>query len=324
MKLLFGEELRMNLGRAAAATVVVAAACGWAALPADGATTAPEYAAVGFAHGVSTLMVGRLGGPATTIYRGDSPASVQEITVSPDGRRVAFVDTEGSDSPRIAVINVDGTGHKFLSPNLPDRDLSTPVWSRDSTRIYFGCYDMQRGGYYAAYVVPANGSARMAAIPHGGNTRPESVSADGKRIVFDLVVSGERWQRTGVMGVDGTSRRRVGGPDLWQATWRPKTNTLAVSRVLRDSMDAVTIQIQLLNLSTGHYHALTATQSSGSYGAAYPLAWNSGWLYYLHYDYRNGNQVHPRVFRVRPDGTGRTDVTPRMSGWLGPFSVQGR
>jgi Tol biopolymer transport system component len=319
-----GEQVGVRVGRLALAAAIAGGALLLAPAPVTAATIGPAYAAVGFSGDGTTLIVGHLGGAARTIYRGDQPASVEEPTVSPDGRRVAFVDIEGSSSARIAVINFDGTGHRYLTGSVTDRDLSTPVWSRDGRWIYFGCRSYARSAFYAAYRVPADGSSRMTALSHGSNERPESLSSDGTRLVFDMMVSGERWQRTGVMAVNGTSRQRVGGTNLWQATWRPRTSTLAVSRVLRDSNDAVTIQIQLLNIGTGRYHALSATQSPSTYGAAYPLAWNGGWLYYLHYDYRNGNQVHPRIYKIKPDGTARTDVTPRLSGWQGPFSVQGR
>ena len=318
------EYLSVHLLRAAFVAVATTALGLPFLPPVAAATTGPAYAAVGFAHNATTLIVGRFGGTARTIYRGDSPASIQEPSVSPDGRRVAFDEVEGSGFPRIAVINVDGTGHKFLTGNVTDRDLSAPVWSRDGKRIYFGSYNTERQNNYAAYFVPADGSARMTAVPHGSDARPESLSADDKTLAFDTMVSGERWQRTGLIGVNGTSRRRVGGANLWQAAWRPRTSTLAVSRVLREGNEAVTIQIQLLNISTGRYHALSATQSASGYGAAYPLAWYGGWLYYFHYDYRNGSQAHPQVYKIRPDGSERTNVTPRLSGWLGPFSVQGR
>ena len=62
-------------------------------------------------------------------------------------------------------------------------------------------------------------------------------------------------------------------------------------------------------------------------GAAYPLAWSrdGAFLYYLHFAYRNGSQVNPRIYRIRADGTGERDVTPDMpSAWNGMFSLQGR
>ena len=89
----------------------------------------------------------------------------------------------------------------------------------------------------------------------------------------------------------------------------------------------MTIQIQLLNTKTGRFHALPVTQSSATYGAAYPLAWSSdgSHLFYLHYDYGNSGQIHPRVYRIRADGTGRTDVTPDIPTWAnGMIALQGR
>jgi hypothetical protein len=131
---------------------------------------------------------------------------------------------------------------------------------------------------------------------------------------------------TGVMSVTGSGRHLAGPTNMWNASWRPSTNVVAVSRVLRDDA-AVTIQIQLLNTRTGRYHALPVTQSSTTYGAAYPLAWSNdgSHLFYLHYNYRDGDQVDPRVYRIRADGTGRTDVTPSIPTWMtGQIALQGR
>jgi len=310
------------LGLAGTAAVLAGIGAG----PAQ-ASTGPVFAAVGFSNGSSVLIAGTFGGSAHRIFRGDQPASVSEPAVSPDGRRIAFVEIEGTNGPWVSVINTDGSGHRHLTGSLgSNRDVSTPVWSRDGKKIFVGVLNETQRANYAAYVVSTSGSGRLTGVSHGSNARPESISSDNKTLAFDTMLSGDRWQRTALMTVSGTSRHLVGGANLWQATWKPRSSTVAVSRVLRDTGSGVTIQIQLLNTSTGHYHALAATQSATSLGAAYPLAWNSTgtWLYYLHYDYRNGDQVHPRIYRIRADGSGRTDVTPRLSGWTGPFAIQGR
>lgn len=294
------------------------------ATPTAATSTPPVFAVTGYVHGSWTLMVGHLGGSARTILRAPSGVLLQQLSVSPDGRRVSFIYGD-SYGVHLAVVDTDGTHGKLLTKPDPNRDISTAVWSPEGKRLYFGSYDMRKSAPFAAYVVPSDGTGKVTALPDGANADPTSLSVDGKMLAFGTMVRGERYARTGVMNVNGTSRHRVGGPNLGGGLWRPRSNLLAVSRVLRDSVgDGVTIQVELLNVSTGKYRALSATQSPSSYGAAYPVAWSRDgrWLYYLHYDYRNGTQVHQTLYRIRVDGTGRTNVTPHVSGVAGPYAVQ--
>lgn len=289
------------------------------------------FAAVGYASGGATLLVGRLGGTAHRIFRGPYPDSVDFPAVSPGGGRVAYLEDVNGAGPSVAVINVDGTHHRVLWHNNGCCDASPPVWSPDGKRIYFGRYNNEKGTFFNAYVVASDGSTNAVAVTNGHHARPEAMRHDGRQLAFDFMQPGDRWMRTGVMRPDGSDRHGTGPGNLWGATWRPKTATVAVSRVLRDDGGGVTIQIQLLDTRTGHFHALTRTQSAASYGAAYPIAWSSdgSHLFYEHYSYRDGDQVSPRIFRIRADGTGRSDVTPSLpSVWAthgsGRFALQGR
>lgn len=318
---------RARLGRLAAGlTLLGAAVTALPATPAVGAASAGQvYAAIGFANGGATLLVGHLGEQAHKIVQGADPAAIETPAVAPGGSRIAYVANDAYGS-RLALVDYDGTHRRMLTGRVSGRQITRPVWSPDGKTLYIGMCSSSCASFYRIYVVSvSNGGA--TALPGGSTAEPETVRRDGRLIALDTVRAGERWMRTGVVASDGSARHDAGPANLWDASWQPGTNYVAVSRVLRDVTDAVTIQIQLLNTRTGSYHALPETQSASTYGAAYPLAWtkDGSHLFYLHFNYRNGDQVDPRVFRVRADGTGRTDVTPSIPTWnAGQIALQGR
>ena len=311
------------------ATMLSAGALAGVALPtvtpAEASGTGRAYAAIGFANGGATLLVGHLGERAHEIVQGSDPAAIEMPAVAPGGNRIAYVAYD-SYGARLAVVNYDGTHLRYLTGHVYDRDISQPVWSADSTKLFIGMRKNSSSSFFRAYVVPLS-SGGATAINNGADAAPETARPNGREIAFNTMRTGDRWMRTGVMSVTGSGRHDAGPTNLWNASWRPGTAVVAVSRVLRDDTDAVTIQIQLLNTATGRYHALAATQSASTYGAAYPLAWSKdgSHLFYLHFDYRNGHQADPRVYRIRADGTGRTDVTPSIPTWVGgQIALQGR
>jgi acylaminoacyl-peptidase len=64
----------------------------------------------------------------------------QHPTLSPDGRQIAYVGFDdkykGYQVTRLYVMNRDGSGSREITGSL-DRDVETPVWSKDGNGIYF-------------------------------------------------------------------------------------------------------------------------------------------------------------------------------------------
>ena len=117
-----------------------------ATTPAQAAVTGRVYAAIGYANGGATLLVGHLGERAHEILQGINPGAIQLPAVAPGGHR----------------------------------DMSQPVWSPDGKKIYVGMRSNSSSAFYRAYVVKTDGSGPAAKIPNGGDAAPETVRHDGR------------------------------------------------------------------------------------------------------------------------------------------------
>ncbi|MGZ6791808.1 MAG: hypothetical protein ACXVFV_02565 [Mycobacteriales bacterium] len=219
----------------------------------------------------------------------------------------------------------DGTVHRWLSPQLGCLNLLAPVWTPDGTRVYVGGYDSGTGGA-RVWVADADGASAPRALHLPGAAIPTGITPDGARLVVVLPPApGQRWNRTGVVRPDGSGLRVFPGQGLIGVPVSPDGRAVAASKLLRDGGDTVTIQTGLVDLASGRYSGLPATQSASGRGAARPLAWSADgrYLYYQWYGYTaSGEDTPPRVFRITASGTGRTDVTPRVGRWNGYAGIQ--
>ena len=187
--------------------------------------------------------------------------------------RVAYVDERGppmSRTTRIAVQNIDGTGHKYLTQGeLP---VMTPVWSPDGDQIAYT--SLAAGLLHVRLIDPETGDNRPlredgsitfapAFSPDGsqivvstaasGNTDLQvidtrtglvrrlttmpgidtsaSFSPDGSQIAFESDRSGS--QQIYVMNADGSGQRRItfGGGAYGSPRWSPDGEHIAFTRI---------------------------------------------------------------------------------------------
>ncbi len=89
-------------------------------------------------------------------------------TLSPDGRQIAYVGFDdqyrGYQILRLYVMNRDGTGSRVVTGSL-DRDVATPVWSKDGSGIFFQ-FD-ERGNTKLAFTT-LDGKVEALATDIGG------------------------------------------------------------------------------------------------------------------------------------------------------------
>jgi Tol biopolymer transport system component len=172
----------------------------------------------------STPASGVFGGPADLVLVDPETGSQRvirrgllgprDLTWSPDGHQLAFVQSGGEFSPtNIFVMNSDGTNERQLTTadhpsgvGLPEQNVS-PAWSPDGSTIAFSRATGSRSGGQVDYqlYLMRNDGKQQRRLTHG--TSPAlapSWSPDGGRLVFESRNGDESgiW----MINADGTNR----------------------------------------------------------------------------------------------------------------------
>ncbi len=117
-------------------------------------------------------------------------AVYEEVTGQPGlfQTQVAYVDERGPPNARLkrlAVQDIDGTGHRYLTPG--DSPVMTPVWSPKGEQIAYT--SLAAGRLHVRLIDPDTGNNRP--LRHDGSiTFAPAFSPDGERIVFSTALGG--------------------------------------------------------------------------------------------------------------------------------------
>lgn len=151
-------------------------------------------------------------------------------SVSPDGRRIAFLRAPGPAGAELWVMNSDGSGQRRLAGAVTlDGFTRPPTWSPDGRWI--GFVGIPDGGPPGVWIAGADGgSARRLADAEAG----PAWSPDGRLLAFDTFDSStcgpvDRNCATALLTVvrlDGTQRKVIGKGAIWPS-WSPTGKRLA-------------------------------------------------------------------------------------------------
>jgi Tol biopolymer transport system component len=285
------------------------------AAQAPGATSQrPVYAAVIDRDGKEHLVVGHLGGAPTRILSNDGLGSIRAVAISWSGTQVAFAYADDNGEENIGVINTDGSNFRLVT-HYRLGYFEHVVWSTDDRTIFFDRAseptDVTQSGVSRVRRVPADGSAGPETIAGSGYAAPTSARPGGRWLALNSSRPEGGYGHCAVMRVSGRSKHNVGPDNCEDALWRPGTSQLAFTRVASVTYkEGPTVRIWLLSLKTHRYHVIPNIQRSTGGGRATPLAWtrDGSVLYYARYTHRGALAV----YRIRTDGTHKTDVTPTV------------
>jgi TolB protein len=127
------------------------------------------------------------------------------VSMSPDGRRVAYAVNTGEKKSDIFVAALDGSEPVGLTQGGYNH---TPAWSPDGRRVAF--ISDRDGGPPQIYVMNADGSKQTRLTKDDTRDYNPAWSPDGKRITY-YAERGDRKDQVWVMNADGTGAKLLTG-----------------------------------------------------------------------------------------------------------------
>lgn len=203
----------------------------------------------------SINIISAAGGVPNNIYQDYTFIYYQSPSWSPSGEQIAFFSEGNGVTPRINIINKDGSGLKWLRSNV----FGDPSWSPDGETI---AYATSQG----LFLTDVNGSGMHQLInPDTGIAFP-TWSPDGKKLAFlgDLAVANRRY-KIFLVNRDGTNLHPITDAIAgWShLTWSPDGRKIAF-RSPEGCGD-----IAVLDLITGTVTNLTNTSNIGELNPAW-------------------------------------------------------
>jgi len=228
----------------------------------------------------------------TVLFADPTLGQYEQLTWSPDGRRLAFVATP-ADSPsgttEIFTIDADGTNLARITTN--DVDDDSPAWSPDGTRLAIRMADVdpatpQDSDIFVASVV----GPQITVLGPGSNP----VWAPGGQQIASIVADGDS-THVWVQAPDGSGRRQVSDvPVTSRPSWSPDGLQIVVSYAGPSSAPA---GLSVIDVESGSATSLLDDATS------WPTWSITGTIAFS----ATGTGA-PGLFVVDPDGTGLRQV----------------
>jgi Tol biopolymer transport system component len=167
-------------------------------------------------------------------------------SLSPDGRRLAFVQKDGRGTPQIWTKDL-ARGEPF-QVTRGDRPAHRPRWAPEGDRIVFDVPDQ------GIWSLPASGGAPRRLLREGFNP---NLSRDGKRLVY------ETWDRLWIAASDGSAARPLTGEHFYLAYQSPAMSPDGRQVVFFVSSSGPYGDLWLVPAAGGEAHQLTHDVAEG-------------------------------------------------------------
>jgi len=152
------------------------------------------------------------------------------VSVSPDGKRIAFMSTRDGKKYQIYVMNADGSDVKKLT-NDASVSFCNPVWSENGKRLVY--YSDKGDGKDQIWMMNADGANQTQLTNGSGHNIFPSFSPDGKRIIFsrrDETDAGKSYVDASylfVMNTDGSKLKKLSEINSFFARFSPNGKKIA-------------------------------------------------------------------------------------------------
>jgi Tol biopolymer transport system component len=227
---------------------------------------------------------------------------------SPDGTRIVYDSESPNGGDGIWVANADGSD----ATKLID-DGSFPAWSPDGSTIAFARADLSKtvsfgsgssGTPFYLYAIDADGTNVRRLTEGDLSDYAPAWSPDGSRIAF-LRVNGGGGGGLYVMNADGSSQRRIAGPELeifGAPAWSPDGDSIAVAVNGTEGGDPGGIMLVPADGSAPPAMLPGTEATYPDYDSNPAWSPDGRWIAYVH-------SYHGTVTVVHPDGSGRWSLS---------------
>jgi hypothetical protein len=104
---------------------------------------------------------------------------------SPDGARLAFVQSRPGQDPQLVIADASGANRRVVPLEGDLGFIGSPAWSPDGTRLAFSAYESDAAAEYDIFVVNIDGSGLVNLTPAlPGESSTPNWSPDGTKILF--------------------------------------------------------------------------------------------------------------------------------------------